>query len=489
MFCAPSNSYANHGFIYLDDGSLYGFGSNSFSRLGLGPESDDNVNEYIGHHPGIRKICCSRKFSMLLFEDGTVKVAGLMFKNDQFKTLVSDPNIVDIGCNNKYAYLLCRNGSVYMSVGPQCEIQTLYKEKKGEYFYRIFNLPIIQKIFVLKRCVFAYDHNNRLWVWGSNARLKISLFETEQDEIKSQVKSRIDCPNPVRIEKLERFIDKFIFPHCLGIIPNLHDIFFVKNIYFLWSDSNISIIGGYLNYSITNPHIIFSSKDIVFVNANTTVLMIKLSSGQTLTINPTFNNFNFDIDVNNVLHIFMGLIGTKQVGRQALENFTRLFIPMPFQFNGRIYLGSDYSLGLYEDIFDKETIQTVELIATIDKPQTIIEINPENFKHNAQVYEEVKRDKDTLTSMMTVAIPMLSNAEDNNSKNVKNLNPLFPLIYDEGKTIKILGAGSLEYGRFETKYYKYYPCSTQKFIVFVLFVLKEIKITKFLRYEILKFII
>ena len=91
MFQPQLSVSAHHGFIYLDDGRLYGFGDNRYGQWGptSGPghpreaaaqivQSGSDDYQYVLTDPNIKKIVCVRKTSFLLRTDGTVLVAGFI---------------------------------------------------------------------------------------------------------------------------------------------------------------------------------------------------------------------------------------------------------------------------------------------------------------------------------------------------------------------------------------------------------------------------
>lgn len=80
MFEPQLSTYATHGFIYLNDGSLYGFGNNSHGELGLGHQNEVKDMVYVMTDPNIKKIVCANKKSLILTRDGTLKLVGLYQK-------------------------------------------------------------------------------------------------------------------------------------------------------------------------------------------------------------------------------------------------------------------------------------------------------------------------------------------------------------------------------------------------------------------------
>ena len=102
MFKSQTFSNANHGFIYFNDFTLYGFGDNSYGQLGLGHCNDIKEPEFIMKDKDIIKIICSTYNTLLLKKDGSIyisgKTHGLVDETEisTFRYVYQDRNIKDV---------------------------------------------------------------------------------------------------------------------------------------------------------------------------------------------------------------------------------------------------------------------------------------------------------------------------------------------------------------------------------------------------------
>ena len=80
MFKPQLSSIANHGFLYTNDGKLYGFGNNEYGQLGLGHNEIVNGLQYVMTDPTIRKIVCTRQNTLILKQNGNLFFSG--FKSE-----------------------------------------------------------------------------------------------------------------------------------------------------------------------------------------------------------------------------------------------------------------------------------------------------------------------------------------------------------------------------------------------------------------------
>ena len=84
-----SDSGAGYGFVYFENGDLYGFGSNNVNQLGLGHHNRIHELTYVLNDPDIIKIYVDGTSSYLLKRTGEL----LMISNStkKFDTFLSIP--------------------------------------------------------------------------------------------------------------------------------------------------------------------------------------------------------------------------------------------------------------------------------------------------------------------------------------------------------------------------------------------------------------
>ena len=70
MFLSQPWSNAEHGFIYSEDGTLYGFGNNSAGQLGCGHQKGVSELKHILTDPDIIKIYVGSSWTIMLKRDG-----------------------------------------------------------------------------------------------------------------------------------------------------------------------------------------------------------------------------------------------------------------------------------------------------------------------------------------------------------------------------------------------------------------------------------
>lgn len=212
---------AKHGFIYFENGDLYGFGNNSHGQLGI-EKTDEYIYKYILTDSNIVKIVVGSDNSYILKRNGQLYGAG----NDQamgWKEIFEE-EISEIVCGEVYDCVLKTNGQVWY-----------FNSIISEWYY-IDSLTEIKSLYLVDEFLYAYKTNKVLY--------RIKLNENTQT--------------------LEE----------LGVIDNLKGIFKCMKIIFIWHDNSLSMIYDSNNITLKNKTCIYESDDLLYVMANNLYICI-----------------------------------------------------------------------------------------------------------------------------------------------------------------------------------------------------------------------
>ena len=137
---------AQQTFIVTDTNQVYAIGWNANGQLGIGYVCKDNLYEkveFFNHKISkISSIVCDSCYTLFLMEDGTVYTCGAAIFNNQSwdneYDLVSPIKIkqlehifiIKVGCTEKNAFFLDRNGILYQSEFEGVSASSIYKDKK-----------------------------------------------------------------------------------------------------------------------------------------------------------------------------------------------------------------------------------------------------------------------------------------------------------------------------------------------------------------------
>ena len=186
MFKPQTFSNAEHGFIYFNDNTLYGFGDNSYGQLGLGHNNTIDEPEIIMKDKDIVKIICSNSNTLILKSDGSIYISGICvglkdkYHIFNFTLVYQDENIKDVVFNRYNICLLMINNT----------LKIIRKDK-------IVDLPFenIQNIFIIN-----YNYHEYLYLYMYNDEIHNLLLANNT------------------LSKAEYF----------KTIPNLKDIFYIN---------------------------------------------------------------------------------------------------------------------------------------------------------------------------------------------------------------------------------------------------------------------
>ena len=452
MFQPQIYNCSSHGFIYLDDGSLYGVGLNQNGQLGIENISKDLdlKYEFVMHRPDIVKIVCGGEKSFLLLKDGICMSA----ENGNWVEKAKD--VMDICWDGLRLYILKEDGSVwavlsqiekFLLTGDESHLTkidfsfttpSLIGEQKP---VQITGLKNIKKIYAGYDYAVFQDYENKLYIFGMNIGNSLRAFvkNTNQTEIRNKIKETVNIGHPLITtlrQYFDYFVDNYVFPVYFGTKENIHGLFTIEKIIFMWTGNKIEIISGVDDVSFNNPRIIYESNDILHVMANNKYIVVVLDNHEVWKITPTKN-----ID-------FKSLLSNRDVSWD---------FPLTRMSNDKdivgIFLGENYCLLNHEYVFEDMLMQQVDVL-----------------------YEF----KNMRTPMLILNTDELKRSE--------KLQTIFPQVYDEVR-VKIFGAGTI-IPTFDPKYYKFMPYVNRRKILYSLWIFKmlTVKIPKYIRYEILKYI-
>lgn len=164
---------ASHSLVLLNDGTVWGCGSNEYGQLGE-PGANQRIPVKIPGLQDVTTIACGSGFSLALKKDGTVwgwgrNENGLLWRPG--KIPVKIPRLKDvrlIACGENRAFAVKKDGTVW-GWGSNRYGQLGDGSCRDRYLpIRIKGLRKIKAIACGSRHAAAVKRDGTLWVWGSN---------------------------------------------------------------------------------------------------------------------------------------------------------------------------------------------------------------------------------------------------------------------------------------------------------------------------------
>ena len=297
-------------------------------------------------------------------------------------------------------------------------------------FYEISALKGVTKIFTTQYYTYAWTKEAEVYMFGIGQCVYDSMdsrprfiskveLTTEQEkyrreklaEFKQSLEiQNISNSNYMMVNNLLTFVENYIPPIRLGAIEELHGIFSIHDLVFIWHHDCIEIMNGYHNTNFTNRHQVYQSKDILYVTSNTGWILVVLDNNDIVRLRPLRKNF-MQYDTEYVFHV--------EKVAQNIQGF---------------YLGSEFLLLLY----DVESIPG----HGSEKPWQYIELYQETLSTNSN------RVTESMATFFKQAIDcLMTNISPKNS-----MDTIWPQIYDDKPRVKICGAGEIISGCLKVRY-------------------------------------
>lgn len=308
MFKSQTYSESEHGFIYFNNGDLYGFGDNFYGQLGVSQPKIMKEPTFIMNDHDIIKILCTRSNTLIYKKDGSILVTDWLYCNG-FKLIFKQKKLKDIKVSTRYIYTLMDDDTV--------NIHDIYKKNTQK-----LEFSDVKNIFHIKNG-FDYDI---MYIYTKNSDIYI-----------------------IDIDSINNNISKKYFK-CMN---NVQDIFMVENKIYIITNNTIEI------HDEHSKKLIYNGNDINQVLANQNKLFLRTKDNNLYHVCPELSDSLSAIEtVQKMINIFTDK--NKSSNYHTNNPYELKFLYKLDKYD--VLCNYQYLIILNEFIVDEEIYQNINIV-------------------------------------------------------------------------------------------------------------------------------